>query len=301
MASLYKPDVEREVKAKKKTINVSSSSTFGLSNELALLQAQFMRDREAGGNVKQAGSVAKSSRGTKAAWQAQKQNKGVSQRQERDLVQYAREMKESTTVREALERKAKLYDKIKRGELGEVQLGDTALDVDLMSVHSSDRGSDEDESEEDLVEFTDEFGRTRMVPKMLVSELEKEDGRTKPQNLIYGDVIQHNAFKGDEEAMQAIINRDDTKDLFTHYDANGEVRTKGVGFYNFSKDEEKRAKEMDELRNMREETKKMKSRSQEVRLKWLNRRQARRDLILKAKAEKDATTWLETFRTEHVT
>jgi len=42
--------------------------------------------------------------------------------------------------------------------------------------------------------------------------------------------------------------------LNIHYDASNEVRTKGAGFYRFSADEETRQRQMDELKNAREET-----------------------------------------------
>ncbi|RAL15406.1 CCDC174 family protein [Aspergillus homomorphus CBS 101889] len=40
----------------------------------------------------------------------------------------------------------------------------------------------------------------------------------------------------------------------THYDAEAEVRNRGTGFYAFSKDEETRKRQMEELRAAREET-----------------------------------------------
>ncbi len=42
--------------------------------------------------------------------------------------------------------------------------------------------------------------------------------------------------------------------LNQHYDASREVRAKGAGFYQFSDDEEARKKQMEELRQAREET-----------------------------------------------
>ena len=39
-----------------------------------------------------------------------------------------------------------------------------------------------------------------------------------------------------------------------HYDATGENRTRGVGFYRFETDEEKRAEQMERLNQLREET-----------------------------------------------
>jgi hypothetical protein len=44
--------------------------------------------------------------------------------------------------------------------------------------------------------------------------------------------------------------------LSSHYDASGEVRAKGAGFYQFSGDDETRKKQMEDLRGAREDTKK---------------------------------------------
>ena len=44
--------------------------------------------------------------------------------------------------------------------------------------------------------------------------------------------------------------------LSSHYDASKEVRAKGAGFYQFSGDDETRKKQMEELKTVREETKK---------------------------------------------
>jgi len=49
---------------------------------------------------------------------------------------------------------------------------------------------------------------------------------------------------------------EDTNPLNVHYDASKEVRAKGAGFYQFSADEETRKKQMEELKNVREETEK---------------------------------------------
>lgn len=44
------------------------------------------------------------------------------------------------------------------------------------------------------------------------------------------------------------------KDPTKHYDASKENRTAGAGFYQFSADEETRARQMEELKRMRQET-----------------------------------------------
>jgi hypothetical protein len=54
-------------------------------------------------------------------------------------------------------------------------------------------------------------------------------------------------------AIQAAA-AEENNPLNTHYDASREVRAKGAGFYQFSADEETRKKEMEELRQARNET-----------------------------------------------
>jgi len=49
---------------------------------------------------------------------------------------------------------------------------------------------------------------------------------------------------------------EETNPLASHYDAARENRAKGAAFYSFSKDEETRAREMEELRKAREQTEK---------------------------------------------
>jgi hypothetical protein len=54
-------------------------------------------------------------------------------------------------------------------------------------------------------------------------------------------------------AIQAAA-AEENNPLNQHYDASHEVRAKGAGFYQFSADEETRKKQMEELRQAREET-----------------------------------------------
>src|SRR5260221_7446167 len=56
-------------------------------------------------------------------------------------------------------------------------------------------------------------------------------------------------------AIQAAA-AEENNPLNQHYDASREVRAKGAGFYQFSADEETRKEQMDELRQVREETEK---------------------------------------------
>lgn len=141
-----------------------------------------------------------------------------------------------------------------------------------------------------LVDYEDEFGRTRQGTRAEAAEaqraresdqqaqLEDNDQNSfgtkhglpsrvpqsalpsRPSNLIYGSAIQAAAFNPDAsiaEKMSHLSKRRDrtpTPPPETHYNADGEIRTRGTGFYAFSKDEEVRRGEMGDLLQARDET-----------------------------------------------
>ncbi|KAK9381327.1 uncharacterized protein V2V93DRAFT_225558 [Kockiozyma suomiensis] len=311
----YKPPIDPAVAAvnaeakRKKEITVSSSSTLSLSNELAALREKFDRDKKNLGSTVRSAEVGNGKRRAGVL-----KNKGVAERNARDL-NWKRQKDsrgEVDYVTSSLEKKAKQYDAIKRGDFRDVNTADSALDIDMISIHSSDAESlasgDEDKSnrlapqDEEMVEYTDEFGRTRMVSRYLLPKLSEVDTEAhaaakaqRPDNLIIGDVIQHEAFTADENEVNAVFQRleeEKNRNLAVHYDASKEIRTKGVGFYDFSKDEEERAREMEELENMRFETEKMVQQSKQIHENWSRRRETRRELVKKAKLEKEGSRWL---------
>ncbi|OAX80187.1 hypothetical protein ACJ72_05484 [Emergomyces africanus] len=145
-----------------------------------------------------------------------------------------------------------------------------------------------------LVDYVDEFGRSRRGTRAEAAEAalqrrsapppriaEDEDGTdqqdshsekatnynilpsakpNRPSNLIYGSTVQSAAFNPDAsiaarmEHIAKTRDRTPTPPPETHYDAEAEVRTRGTGFYAFSKDEAARKEEMDELLKARNET-----------------------------------------------
>ncbi|KZF22092.1 hypothetical protein L228DRAFT_283278 [Xylona heveae TC161] len=191
-----------------------------------------------------------------------------------------------------MEEKARLYAAMKRGDYvpsgGDDSRDERGLvDFDRKWAESTARGEgqnydtssgeddDEPASDEELVEFEDEFGRTKRGTK---AEAAREQRRrrddaadepdrlsarpSEPGNLIYGDTIQAAAFNPDEpiatrmEDLARNRDKSPTPPEEVHYDASKEVRTKGVGFYGFSKDQQGRKKEMESLEKERQETEK---------------------------------------------
>jgi hypothetical protein len=231
-----------------------------------------------------------------------------------------------------MEEKARLYTAMKRGDYvtsanGRDERG--LVDFDRKWAEGEARGDDngtddttsgsEDnasESDQELVEYEDEYGRRRKGTK---AEAAKEDRRrriqanaaeeeerlsarpTMPANIIYGDTVQHSAFNPDEVIAERMVNiakkrdRSATPPPESHYDADAEVRTKGTGFYSFSKDAEIRKKEMEALERERVETERVRSEKEarkETRRKEL---EDRRKLIAEQRGKVQADKFLSSF------
>lgn len=189
-----------------------------------------------------------------------------------------------------LEEKARLYTSMKRGT--HIPPSNSAVesnvlvdfdrkwaeDVEAGRPTEQDSSSDSDhgdDSAEELVDYEDEFGRARRgtraqaererrhlaAQKHAASELAQASARpAPPSKIIRGDVIQAAAFNPDNTIamqMDELARKRDrsmTPPPAVHYDANSEVRSKGVGFYAFSRDEKTRQREMAGLEGMRDST-----------------------------------------------
>lgn len=109
---------------------------------------------------------------------------------------------------------------------------------------------------EDLVEYLDEFGRTRFVTPDALEALEKERHETFL-------IVQHS--------------QSNSESLPTHYDSAAEVRNKGIGFFKFSTEELERQKQMMELDELRKNTHDERSRysiQKARRVQFLDKRRA---------------------------
>ncbi|KAI2478126.1 hypothetical protein Ptr902_10321 [Pyrenophora tritici-repentis] len=121
-----------------------------------------------------------------------------------------------------MEEKARLYDALKRGDVEDLD-DKYGVDFDRKWAEKQEKGeaesaaSSESEAseEEELVEYTDEFGRTRKGTR---AEAAREERRKRtlaadepdrftarpsmPSNIIYGDAVQTQAFNPDETIAQ---------------------------------------------------------------------------------------------------
>lgn len=237
-------------------------------------------------------------------------------------------------TRRRIEEKARLYAAMKRGDYvpkdGETE---PLVDFDrkwaeaqekyqhINNYNSSSSEDDEDESDEnidrEIITFTDDLGRTRTgtradktrmerrlrAREVGAAELEVMSARPRaPEALIRGDAVQTEAFRpADEAAMEALARRRDrslTPPEATHYDAAREVRTRGVGFFRFSKDEEVRKGEMEALAAEREATERERERKGEGREARKREVEERRRLIeerRRAAGEKRARKMADNF------
>lgn len=233
--------------------------------------------------------------------------------------------------RKAMEEKAKRYEELKRKrarriglgyeddeddgmlidfgrkaeEGGDMRMGGTsskpAIDDDS---DSSFEGSDDDDpfkgrEGEELTEYIDEFGRSRMVPKswaekqerLLRMEEENSAMPSRPDYLIYGPTVQTEAIKVAEFPTFNSSTYERKKP--DHYDHTAEVRTKGVGFFAFSHDEEIRKKEMEELMRERELTERKRAEADARRRKRREEVELRKEEIRRRRREKQGASWLE--------
>ncbi|KAL9119913.1 MAG: hypothetical protein Q9187_003529 [Circinaria calcarea] len=228
-----------------------------------------------------------------------------------------------------MEEKARLYAAMKRGDYVPSG-GDSSKDERLALVDfdrkwaedeaagrptNYDTSSDSGESgDEEMVEYEDEFGRLRQGTK---TEAERERRRrlratraeeetaelsarpSMPQNLIYGDTVQTAAFNPDEpialqmEEMARKRDRSATPPEETHYDATKEVRSKGVGFYQFSGDTEGRQKDMEGLEAERLETERKRGEREREKERRKAILEERRRVVREKRGERLAERFLE--------
>ncbi|KAH8598772.1 hypothetical protein B0O99DRAFT_650067 [Bisporella sp. PMI_857] len=258
-----------------------------------------------------------------------KKNRGAKERAEKDMQALGKtgkgegyergvgalEGEEWERSRMIMERKSKRYKAMKRGdEEGE---GEGLVDFNRKWAQGEGSSSESEVDEVDggeTVEFEDEYGRLRKGTKGEAERMERRKRNAlrgaeeldrmsarpaMPSNLIYGDAIQVEAFNPDEDVkvkMADLAKRRDrslTPPPAQHYEADKEIRSKGVGFFAFSKDEEIRKKEMEGLEREREETDRVRRQRVEEKERRKREIEERRRVIGEKRARKQADSFLE--------
>lgn len=197
---------------------------------------------------------------------------------------------------------------LRRRENGE------ASDSEPLDSDNNENDSDNDSSTS-LVDYEDEFGRARRGTKSeaaratrLKTQSETQSNTddpsqnnlarpSRPSNLIYGDTVQSSAF--DPSAVPEMANlaqrrdRTPTPPPETHYNADAEVRNRGTGFYAFSKDEEVRKGEMEELIGSRKETEKEREKVGGRKSERERKKEERRKEIERVRGKRRADNFLQ--------
>jgi hypothetical protein len=222
-----------------------------------------------------------------------------------------------------LEAKAKIYSRLKRGEHPEGEDDHGLIDFDRKWAEkqakgdvdsSSDSELDAKDDSNEIVEFEDEYGRTHRGTKteaarmerrkrnqlLGAEELDRMSARpAMPSKLIYGDTVQVAAFNPDEpvaQKMEELARKRDrslTPPEMKHYEADKEIRSKGVGFYSFSKEEGTREEEMRSLEQEREETERVRRERESVKQKRKKEIEERKRAIGEKRARRQAETFLD--------
>ncbi|KAI0183194.1 hypothetical protein EV127DRAFT_447815 [Xylaria flabelliformis] len=242
------------------------------------------------------------------------------------------EKKDFARARRKMEEKARLYAAMKRGDyVAKENEAAPLVDFDRKwaerhpedddNERYSSSGSDNESSDNDdddgqeMIEYQDEFGRTRTGTRAEVQRQERRAARAalgaaeledmaavptaRPRNLIFGDAIQTGAFAPEDATLDAMAalaakrDREPTPPPDTHFDGSAEIRTKGTGFYQFSRDEEARAKEMENLKAERETTERVRSEREKEKERRRREIEERRKKIGKRRAEKMAENFLD--------
>ncbi|KAI4220675.1 MAG: hypothetical protein L6R36_007450 [Xanthoria steineri] len=187
-------------------------------------------------------------------------------------------------------------------------------DKDTSSGEDNDNDEDEDEDDDNTqLPYEDEFGRLRHGTRKEIarhlqrraaashadSELQSFTARPlAPSTILHGDVIQSASFNPDTTIaaqMDALARKRDrslTPPAESHYDASKEIRSKGVGFYQFSKEEGERAREMGELEGRRGETERVKREQEERRERRRREVEERKRVISRKREERLADRFL---------
>ncbi|KAG0133470.1 hypothetical protein HOY82DRAFT_264465 [Tuber indicum] len=305
--------------SKPSPIPLSQSSIHALATELSLARTRPRQFRT------RPSQKALSNRGVAARAARDEAGRTMS----RDLGGDADEQ-EWVRSRKKLIVKAGVYERLRKGGGGDGEEEDGLVDFNRKWVEegepefcTSSSSSDEEEGGE-MVEHTDDLGRTRRISSKALTRMLRREARTgqraqdqqippsqahhplaaqpAPESISYGPRIQTGAFQtanfssvptADMLAAAMSIEKEGVDEV--HYDAGGEVRTKGVGFYRFSKDEDDRKREFQELEEERRRTERERGKMAEKKGKRRLDLERRKEEVRNKRRGKVGGTWLEGF------
>ncbi|KAM9271997.1 coiled-coil domain-containing protein 174 [Cariama cristata] len=270
---------------RKKPLDVAASSLVDLKAELFRKQEEFKKEKL----LKDAGIFAKPRTSNKKPSIWNKQNTGVANRAEKDVEQKTEEEHILDKSRKKLEEKAKLYEKMTKGDFPDEETEDLYL-VDFTQKiidkqhevqelyqseaarKTSEKETDDEETQpemeipppkdpdEEWVDYVDFLGRSRRcmkkdLPSLLKLDQELQGKRQGPDGntLLSEDMrreLQRQQWeKEEEEALRKPMGPIHYEDI-----RENEARQLGVGYFAFSRDKELRDKQRATLDMLREQT-----------------------------------------------
>ncbi|XP_042535864.1 coiled-coil domain-containing protein 174 [Dipodomys spectabilis] len=273
---------------RKKPLDVTASSLVDLKAELFRKQEEFKQEKL----LKDSGVLGKPKTTNKKPGIWNKQNTGISNRAEKDVEQKIEEQKTLDKAREKLEEKAKLYEKMTKGDFIDEEVEDMylvdftqkiidrrremeAFGVDRESLKGIERDDDEDgdnlperdipppqDPSEEWVDYVDSLGRSRRCMRKDLPDLLEMDknlqGRlfVSPANektLLSEDMRKELQRQQWEEEEREALKKPVGP---VHYEdiRENEARQLGVGYFAFAQDKELRNKQMKTLEMLREQT-----------------------------------------------
>ncbi|RIA98753.1 hypothetical protein C1645_812442 [Glomus cerebriforme] len=280
-----------------KAFEISSTSVLDLKAELFKQKEEFEKQKVIANNQPVSAALRKAAK-KPGIWE--RRNKGVLERSHRDEL----EKIDAPTLeasRSAMERKAKLYDHLsKTGITDDVLAEEVLVDFDRKAWEQPSEDEltkDKSKSEDPWVEYVDEFGRTRVARKSQVPKIESPViGPTIPDGdseLSSEEMLLEQVRQRWEEAARTEL---DTGVGPIHYDETKEIRTKGVGFYRFSKDEGERQEQMRALKQLRLETELKRATRQTIKEKRKAQLNARMEMIRSKRQKRSCKTELTSIQ-----
>ncbi|XP_072732321.1 coiled-coil domain-containing protein 174 [Ciconia boyciana] len=270
---------------RKKPLDVAASSLVDLKAELFRKQEEFKKEKL----LKDAGIFAKPKTSNKKPSIWNKQNTGVANRAEKDVEQKTEEEHILDKSRKKLEEKAKLYEKMTKGDFPDEETEDLYLvdftqkiidkQHEVQELYQSEaarktleKETDEEETQpemeipppedpdEEWVDYVDFLGRSRRcmkkdLPGLLKMDQELQGKRQGPDGntLLSEDMrreLQRQQWeKEEEEALRKPMGPIHYEDI-----RENEARQLGVGYFAFSRDKELRNKQRATLDMLREQT-----------------------------------------------
>ncbi|NXE26800.1 CC174 protein, partial [Ardeotis kori] len=269
---------------RKKPLDVAASSLVDLKAELFRKQEEFKKEKL----LKDAGIFAKPKTSNKKPSIWNKQNTGVANRAEKDVEQKTEEEHILDKSRKKLEEKAKLYEKMTKGDFPDEETEDLYLvdftqkiidkQHEVQELYQSEtarktleKETDDEETQpemeipppedpdEEWVDYVDFLGRSRRCMKKDLPSLLKMDQELQGKRCLDGNTLLSEDMrrelqrqqweKEEEEALRKPMGPIHYEDI-----RENEARQLGVGYFAFSRDKELRHKQRATLDMLREQT-----------------------------------------------